>query len=495
MANIDTILESFNLDPISNFQNEDPYKVFQEDGNIFLESVLTEASNGTTKKNIIQKLWAFIKKVIRWIANAFSKFMVWVKGLFKRKGKPVDQILSTIKTDVPPKRTAKDKKITVSIPSDPASELKLEPSVDMIFKDIMMQFDVNRGSIKFKESQIQQGIYYDDDDAPAPGGKQGNVIGQPAVQRGFFDDFKRVLLNMGEPSLMRALCELVRMIEKNDVESLAIVNKYEDYVRNCDKAYHSYGVGWVEITLHDLMEFQKEVNELNRSIESVDIPERGAVEEANNVKITETVNKIASTIASIQMGINTITSTIRSCYMADASYFETIDTTETLSEFVGKCIEGAVPPKYISYNSYLLSTKKLKGDGDRYKPCWGQSRVVFFPEDKNVVHKIALSGWGIRANKSEMLISDKFKGETSSLLALVLKSTKNNVIIDMERVDTKRKKPEKKIEDLIENIQSFAKKSGIPLDIGMDIHAGNVGFKGNNIVAVDYGNIIRSSTE
>lgn len=505
--NIEEILESFNLDPISNFENEDPYQMFHESSNVFLEEALVEASTGTTKKNIFQKIWKFIKKIFNWIGKTFAKFLGWLKGLFRRKSKPVDQVLSTIKTDIPPKKEPPKEdpavkqstepkqlpKITVTIPSDPTSEVNLEPSVDMIFKDIMVQIDETKNSVTFTRRSINRNVYFDDDVTPKPGGRQGKVVGQKAVGRFGISDFDRVLLLIFHPECMDILFELGKMIENNMATKEEFVKLRKKLNDDMDHYNRISDFEDVSFTFDQLMNFQKRLNEINNSIQKVDIPEEGTINMDGNNEILDAVNEVAGQVASLQMGINAITSTIRNAYIADASYYETIDSTKTLSEFVGKCIEAAVPSKYISYNVYLLSTKKLKGKGDKDKPCWGQTRVVFFPEDKSIVHKVALSGWGIRANRSEISISNKFKGEGSSLLALAIGSSENAAVIDMERADTDRSKDRADIMQLKSRLSKFAQDHRIPLDIGLDVHSKNVGFKGNSLVAIDYGNLMRST--
>lgn len=271
---------------------------------------------------------------------------------------------------------------------------------------------------------------------------------------------------------------------------------YREY--NHYAEYLDLNKGWT-MTLDELMEFQKKLNTLNEKIKSIDIPEMNALiaRGDKNSKILEVINNIAFTLSKVQMGMNSITSAVQNAYIIDAKYMNRIKNTETLSKFVGSCINAGIPPKYIGYNIYVASNAVIKGDGshgDENNPIWGQSRVVLFPEDTSKIHKIALSGWGLRANKSEKLVSDKFKqvGDTS-LIATVTSGTKNQVIIDAERVDTSKPVSDNDISKLRDAIVDFAQRHNIPLKLDEDLHEDNVAYRNGKPIAIDYGMAWRMS--
>jgi hypothetical protein len=241
--------------------------------------------------------------------------------------------------------------------------------------------------------------------------------------------------------------------------------------------------------------FQIKLNEIMKNIEMIDSPD-------NNIPINEptfinALNQFAGFVGRLQMGMNTISGALQSIYTIDASYNNSIKDVNILSTFIDKCIENGIPPKYISYNAYLISDTNLKGngsEGSENNPRWGQSRVAFFPSnDKKVIHKIALSGFGIRANKSEYDISEKFiKNGGKVFIAAIINTTPSFSVISAERVSTT--KPANLYDD-IKNLRDklfrFAQTNDIPLDIRGDIHEDNVGYKNGKCVALDYGNTRR----
>lgn len=165
-----------------------------------------------------------------------------------------------------------------------------------------------------------------------------------------------------------------------------------------------------------------------------------------------------------------------------------------MSEFVYKCIESGFPAKYAAYNACHISTSAIKGNkaegekGSKEDPIWGQSRVVFFPDNADHVYKVALSVWGMRANNSEKMVSDKFKqhgGE--NLIGLVNSVTSNKCIETMELIDTKTYVVTQDVINRLKSaIDNFCKENKIPLNMIGDLHSNNIGTKNNHWVAIDY---------
>ena len=112
---------------------------------------------------------------------------------------------------------------------------------------------------------------------------------------------------------------------------------------------------------------------------------------------------------------------------------------------------------------------------------------MFSPDNADHVYKVALSVWGMRANNSEKMVSDKFKqhgGE--NLIGLVNSITTNKCIKTMELVDTKNQVTEDIIHRLKSAIDKFCKENKIPLNMIGDLYSNNIGTKNGYWVAMDY---------
>ena len=187
---------------------------------------------------------------------------------------------------------------------------------------------------------------------------------------------------------------------------------------------------------------------------------------------------------------------MQNSYQVNGDY-ETNDI-ETLSKFVEECIRGAIPTKYIANNVYLISHPDLKGDGSQgndKNPIWGQTRLVLFPmKTESIVYKIAISGIGIRANKSEYMITQKFSNipEAINLIAKIIDKTSNSVIISAKRLKTLPKEEwtkeyGKEVIAMKEKLRKIQNKHKLPIDMTKDIHRFNVGYDDDIMKVIDYG--------
>jgi hypothetical protein len=200
------------------------------------------------------------------------------------------------------------------------------------------------------------------------------------------------------------------------------------------------------------------------------------------------------------MGINAITSVITNSFIVDMKYYQSIKDINMLSEFVDECIISGIPAKYISYNCYIMAHPSIRGNGskgDKDNPIWGQSRVVFFPPNKDIVHKIALSQWGIRANKSEIEVSNKLSSVgNSKIIATVIDKTENRCIINAEKLNTETKIDPNVAKDFLNSVKNILKQNNIPLDITADVNyrtGHNLGIKDGKPAIIDYAISTRTS--
>ena len=54
------------------------FEKFEPNGEKFLESVYTEASIGTTVKNVISRAFELMKKLLKWISTKMQQFYRWI---------------------------------------------------------------------------------------------------------------------------------------------------------------------------------------------------------------------------------------------------------------------------------------------------------------------------------------------------------------------------------------------------------------------------------
>lgn len=478
MRGPDSILESFQLNPIDEYL--DPVDLLLEGVNE-LDELYKEASENMTRRNVLQKIWGFIKKVFRLMGKAVERIIRFLQSLFKKKTKTANQIIHEmgIRPGKPLNISKNVNSKKVPIRSNPKSEMKMPEFIDLVLDDIIMKINKDNSiTISYIDVIATQ-------EAKIRG--YGKIPGQEQVRGQYTEN---VLILIKNSQLMEELVEITKTFtsvikNKNELE---FINRYDKWDRELGKEF-------VEddqtVTLEQIRSFQIKLNEMAKIVELFDLPNNSIM--VMNPTLLKKLNEFANIASDLQMGMNSISGCLQHVYEINARYLNSIHNIEDLSLFVGKCIQSGIPPKYISYNAYLISDSSIKGDGikgDKDNPKWGQSRVVFFPLDnKNIVYKIALSGFGIRANKSEYDISEVFeKNGGSHLIAKVIKNISNFYIISMELVeDRKIDELHPDIDDLKRKLYNFTKDHNIPLDIRDDIRHKNVGYKNGKCVALDYG--------
>jgi hypothetical protein len=481
----DLILESFNLDPMNMLYGSTEFSILVESNNKEFDVAVSNASKGTTKKNLLQKIWAFIKKILGLISRGVAAIIRFIKSLFKRKTKGVDQIAEELSLPISPLTPKSEEQSSrVELPSNPASEVDVPKDINCIFKPLQIKIN-NDESIGITLSEVNARNFGMRDSGKAPGHEQVR-----------YSDATNAISLMQQPALLDELVNVAKAI-KVGLDSGKIDEFFNGWTR-WDMKFNARGIDSdSKITIKQMEYFQLKFNEIMKELEAL-----GDLENHNNLnnnRVIDKLNGFAGFCGRVQMGMNNISGALQQLYVIDAKYRNCIKDVETLSMFVDKCIQSAIPPKYISYNAYLVSNVNLKGDGsegNENHPRWGQTRVVFFPIDnRTVIHKIALSGYGVRCNRNEYRITDKFKSEGGSdLLALVVSHTPSFGIITAERVNIPGDISSSELEKIRTKVRLFANKKNLPIAI-TDIHSGNVGVKHKNYVITDYGNNARKAPD
>lgn len=214
----------------------------------------------------------------------------------------------------------------------------------------------------------------------------------------------------------------------------------------------------------------------------------------------KSLNMVVRLLMRIQISLNYISSALNNMHIIDRSFYSSIKSIELLDEFVGKCIEAGLPPKFVAYNAWLISNECIRGNGE-YKPIFGHARATLFPPNQKIVLKIALSGLGTVSNETESRFTKIFIDmDRIDLIAPVIKDFRNNAIIAMERVNGNfdlsskvLKEYSKKANDALKEYQE---KTGKKLNIKVGSqHIGNVAFDNKYKVyrSIDYGVHYRES--
>jgi hypothetical protein len=508
MNDIDHIMESFGMDPWNSMCDPEMLDLYTEADEIYLREMITEAADGTKKKNIFQKLWDLIKKAVKWIANKLAKVINFIKGLFKKKQEPIDDIVASVGIQPNPaaaqnngnnndQKTAKVQTVKEKIPSSEDSEMQMPLDVDVPFKPFKLEYDKAANQICFSIDQVNRdngGIF-------GKNRHHGPVPGQDAIVM-FNDKYILVLAVITHPDCLDALMKCVELF-RDDMPGALIRAKYEDFSAKYIQATKDVDTSQ-KISLETLTKFQVRMSEANKVLEKLD-----SINEQleYNYDTIDILNYVSSVLFSLQMGVNAITATCQYVFTIDAKYREAVSDVNQLGQFVNKCINAGIPPKYIAYNSYLLCTPSIKGDNNSpnqlYNPIWGQTRFTFFPPNSEILYKMPLSGIGIRANKTEAEIYNAFNkaGKGDDYLTAIPSITSDNCVQTVEKIDIKASKNRIKMmgpkvdslcRKLEENINEVIKQLKLPVAIG-DIHENNIGLnKHNKWVILDYGSTART---
>ena len=212
------------------------------------------------------------------------------------------------------------------------------------------------------------------------------------------------------------------------------------------------------------------------------------------LKALKAFNKVSSIVQVMGFGMNQITHGLNRVYMIDAAYMNAIDNPEDLSKFVEKMAAAGIPSKYIMQNAYLISSKKLRGDGSPDKPIWGQSRCVFYPNKANYIIKVAYNPIGKIGNRNEAYITKLLHGQPEeNLVAKVTKISKNGFVTQGEKVRIPKNGASW---DVCNKIQSEINRSQVLKDTNIsieDIHSNNIGYRSDKSPCiVDYGAVARN---
>ena len=109
----------------------------------YMDAIYTEAISGANTKNIFQKIISFILKGLKFLWSKLKQLANWIKSKITGKDKKTaNQIAREIVGDKTPNAKNKsDKPVRVEIPSNPASQAKIDQIIDVAFEPMQFAFD------------------------------------------------------------------------------------------------------------------------------------------------------------------------------------------------------------------------------------------------------------------------------------------------------------------------------------------------------------------
>jgi hypothetical protein len=256
-----------------------------------------------------------------------------------------------------------------------------------------------------------------------------------------------------------------------------------------------------EITVDEIRQFDKKFNQFTKTLSTLNelrTPYQTDSSLWKRYDLEILLKRLVNIYELVPMGMNIISNAITESMVVDAKYYKVISQPDLFAKFIFKMLAAHIPPKYVAYNAYLVTTPEFNGYNGKYEPKWGQSRCVFTPKNKpDIVYKFPLQMWGQKANKNEAQITNLFKAkhiDTTNILSAVVKTYENFMLIECEYCDDL---PAGKVvndakltqfSELPDHIPEL-KKYGFNFQ---DLHQDNLGVnKHGDIIIRDYGMLVK----
>lgn len=477
----------FYIENIDEFTDEDSdytsfMELYQEFKN---EDLFVQEGFGEKLKNFFSKAVELIKRFFSFIGRQIARLFNF---LFRRKHpkKTADQIAaSVIQSSVQEvsweefnKQKDSEK---VHFPSAPGSVIK-ETDVELITKELLITIENDNyvmgpvHGLRGSENAGPQDVY------KVLGKKTGDsqfhlncFLAFSSNSDGYRDNLIQCidwLLGAKNDSFEDLNPTNKRQLIENQRYMFQKISRLSDL---------SYRYSWSPKLL---LESQKSVNDVMSKIIKLNTINDAKMK---SPEYKEFMSEIVAQMQNIMTGCNQYARHVKVMYMIDKKYLHTINDIDTLSKFVSSMIEAGIPSTQVAYNTWCVMNKKLSGvdyfASEEKGPLWGQTRVVFLPDEKPTdVLKIALNSGGLLANKREKQIYDQYENANlSSLLAKPVKLFKNNSIIVMEKLSTAGVS-HRNVDEIKRKINDACDRNDLLHKIG-DIHIDNVGFRGNGTCA------------
>lgn len=496
----------------------------------YMDAIYTEAISGTNVKNVFQKIISFILKGLKFLWSKLKQLGNWIRSKITGKDKKTaNQIAREIVGDKTPNANNKsDKPVRVEIPSNPASQANIDQIIEVAFEPIQIAFDRDALDIMID----YRAALANNTGGNVPHGKSAPLAEQAIWIVALIEnhDYRRLLEDIADgmaklftPASLSTAPTAVRKIAEfspGPAQEAAELARLNDLIKKCLKFQDNlvtigeHGLSYVphKVTLGGIADCGKLINRVVDVISNFEasfvrpsvMNSKLASDENPNWKVPngititpkalETFNMFGGLIQMLGFGMNQITHGLNRVYMIDATYMNAIDNQEDLSKFVETMAAAGIPSKYIMQNAYLISSKKLRGDGSPDKPIWGQSRCVFYPDNADYIIKVAYNPIGKIGNRNEAYITKLLHGTPEEkFIARVTKISKNGFVTQGEKVTIP---PNGVSYDTCRSMARSLNSSKALTDVNIsivDIHPNNVGYHSDQTpCVVDYGTVQRN---
>ena len=427
---------------------------------VFCEGHKTDETKQTSDskvKKVFITLWNMIKNFLSWIGSLITTAINYLKTLFKKNKNPgtADQCAEEagISARSLESGTRTEKIVFEKVGKD-GNRADIINDIKIISKDLSIEFGKN-GDIKVRfitsllrnELKVNYG-----NNLPNPGVKVKDMKPAPSFHLYtatlFLRDKERMTKLEETIELINQLLECCKNTDKRDSTRIReLGNKIHE---NCNESVNNNDLSnalsdkdiyLCSFNISQLIDMQKRINKMQNDMSTFS----GSNIDMSLVfnSVIRDISGVCSLLNQIQMGMNVFTGMMKDSSIIDERYHMQINDSETLDKFVTSMHEHGIPSKFVAYNAYLACSEEYRGS-KKYKPVWGQSRIVFIPSDnKNIVRKIALSGFGIQANRNEQYIYEEVKDtgdqELINYFAPVVGLSKKYAVLEMKRLNARRR--------------------------------------------------------
>lgn len=511
------------------------FAIFPNTNDIVQESV--DNTKADQPKSIFKKIMELIKSFFRMIKRQIDKFIAQIVAKKRKRSASANAIIlsvlenseynkpddidswpvpkirpSMIKNKKPePDEKQEETVVTEAYKETPITKYKHGPmkvripaGKDSVFAsslinvptgDIVVGFDEKKETVRFrifgtgKLSSVTVADTFDNDrEVENIDAMKKTWFGSPKTSLYFIshtDDFNQLV------DLVKLACDIIK---KNDDEDVKEFNtKTSKVIKELNKKSSKMDAGDVEISMNELLKFQKLLNNQVYAIDKfTDINSDISKLDKKTVK---NMNDLVYSLNRIQFSLNQLTSALDDRNIVNSQFIGCIKSCAMLDIFVKSCIDAGIPPKYIAYNTWLVADECIRGKGDKFKPVWGQTRAVLFPPNDKVVYKVALSGAGIISNEAEERTSRVFvDAGRVDLIAPILRTWRHTSIVAMQRIKSQGKPSYARLvafsKDINNTVKKYEESSGKKLNVKItDLHKDNVMYDIENGVyrCIDYG--------
>lgn len=447
----------------------DYYEIITE-SSFDVDTFLIQETADVTKKNLIQKLWGMVKKIIRVIEVKIKEITHAFVSIFKTKkvsDKTLDQIAEYV--------------IGISDKEPGSKHLRFRYDND---QRIMINYVANTIKKITNEPAI---VGHDKHDRPE----------QNAIML-IFHIIKR-------PDLLDPVIEMLESIKNNNGEVLFDHDRMKNAI-NAIWAGLTMGFGCT-VSLEEWTVLNERIIRLNKAMEIIDEDTFMAInihdKDSNSTTIANMLNELVRITSLLQKGINCIGDGMRQVYELDEMYHNKINISnykEKLPLFIKMCVESNIPSKYIYNATHQICNVCINCNPeypttkyDTPKPLKGNGRYVMFPSHPDLdgkIIKVAYNGLGYRGNKNEFEVWNRVKDipEIAKELYHVYDMGTNDYYLIL----TDKAKPIDNYEKTIE-WNEYMKKLCMDNNVGFIIRCNSGGFGkiGDKVVCIDYGTVLR----